>query len=485
MGAVLVETHTALVLAAGDRVYKAKKRVSLPFVDLSTPELRRLACSREVELNSRLSPDVYLGVATLAGVAGEPEEPVVVMRRLPAERRLAFLVTTRSPDVRDEVVKVARRVAAFHASLPVSTTAAAAASPASVQRTTITNLDELARTALEILDPADVQIARDLTATYIAGRHELFRHRMPAARDGHGDLLADDIFCLADGPRILDCLEFDASLRECDVLADVTFLAMDLERLAAPDLARVFLDTYSELAGASWPESLEHFYIAQRALIRAKVACIRDHEGDPDARAQAALLLRLALRHLRSAQCRLVLVGGIPGSGKSTVARRLADVCGLALLRSDVVRKQLHGISRTQWRPEAYARGLYASEHTEATYAELLRQARLILGHGDSVVIDASWLDPAQRSRAAALVAEMGAELVQLRCVTPVDVAERRVIGRSLLGSDPSDATPEVTRRMAADAAPWPEAQSLMTTEPVEQVLTVAARAVGCTGVAG
>lgn len=475
MRAALAETHTAVVVLAGDRAYKAKKPVRFPFVDLTTPELRRRACEREVALNRRIAPDVYLGVATLAGVPGVPDEPVVVMRRLPDDRRLSLIVAAHRDDARGEAVKVARLVAAFHATAETSRAVAAAAEPAAVARAVTRNLDELAAVIGHVVGPADVATARRLTERYLAGRRPLLAERVAFARDGHGDLLAQDIFCLPDGPRVLDCLEFDDTLRYGDVLADVAFLAMDLERLGGGDYARAFLDAYAEFSGATWPASLEHFWVAQRALVRAKVACIRAADGADDARADAHQLMRLALRHLRATRCRLVLVGGAPGTGKSTVAHGLADAFGLTLLRSDAVRKQLHGVPTSAWHPEAYGKGLYDAAHTDATYAELLRRAALALAHGDSVVLDATWLDPRQRARAAEVAAARHADLVQLRCDAPLDLARRRVLDRALTHADVSDATPDVAVRMAAGAPPWPEAHVVDTAGPVGLALTAAA----------
>ena len=279
--AALVETHTAVVVMVGDRAYKAKKPVRFPFVDLSTAALRRHACEREVELNRRIAPDVYLGVATLR-LPGEPGEPVVVMRRLPDECRLSALVAARRSDVPDETVKVARLVAAFHAAAPTSHAVAAAAAPDAVARAAAQNIQELDAARGAALDPADVDTARTLTERYVAGRGPLLRERAgTCARDGHGDLLADDVFCLPDGPRVLDCLEFDDTLRYGDVLADVAFLAMDLERLGGSDLARTFLDAYAEFSGTTWPASLEHFYVAQRALVRCKLRGVKNSPRSP------------------------------------------------------------------------------------------------------------------------------------------------------------------------------------------------------------
>ena len=175
-------------------------------------------------------------------------------------------------------------------------------------------------------------------------------------RDGHGDLLADDIFCLDDGPRILDCIEFDDRLRHGDVLADVAFLAMDLERVGAADLGGRFLSWYREFAAETYPESLAQHYVAYRAHVRAKVACLRASQGDTAAGDRARQLLRMTEDHLKPGPGRAHHRRRATWYGKSTLAAALADRLGWTVLRSDEVRKDLAGIGHTTPAASATAR---------------------------------------------------------------------------------------------------------------------------------
>ena len=163
--------------------------------------------------------------------------------------------------------------------------------------------------------------------------------------DGHGDLFAEDVFCLPDGPRILDCLEFDPALRDLDRIDDVACLVMDLERLGDPDAARLFLDTYLSISGDRPPASLISRYLAYRAFVRAKDASLPGAAETSGGRAEK--LLQLARRHLHEAPVSLVLLGGPPGTGKSTVSRTMAASLGFAVLSSDEVRKELAGLPPT------------------------------------------------------------------------------------------------------------------------------------------
>lgn len=481
-----VETHTGVVVFLGDRAYKLKKPLDLGFVDNSTRALRQEACRVEVELNRRLAPDVYLGVGGLQDPDRDAPEPVVVMRRLPPERRLSALVRGEEA-AESHVAEVARLLADFHRTCPITDVAREAAGPEATLGRWEDNHAGLAPYLPAIPDPAVPGLADEVVGAardYLAGRTALLEARIEAgwARDGHGDLLADDVFCLDDGPRVLDCLEFDPRLRQGDVLADVAFLAMDLERLGRPDLGHSLLGTHRDLLGDDWPASLAHHHVAYRAQVRAKVAAIRAAQGDAASVAAVRELLEIAREHLRAGEVRLVLVGGLPGTGKSTLGSALAGPLDAEVLRSDTVRKEQAGLDPARPATAAVGEGLYRPELVEATYDELLSRARGRLEAGTSVVLDASWSDAGARERARAVARDTSATLVELRCVTSPDLARRRIAARAEAGGDPSDATVEVHEAMAARFAPWPEAQPVATDVGVEvagrRVLDLLGRAV-------
>jgi hypothetical protein len=479
-GAAIAETHISVLVSVGDRVYKLKKPVSLGFLDFSTREARERACHREVELNRRLAPDVYLGVADVLGPDGAPCDHLVVMRRMPAERRLAALVRAGEP-VEDVLTAIARRVAVFHAGEATSAEIASAGQREAVEANWNANFAQLAPFAGPVLDPETCARVETLVAQYLAGRGRLFERRIAlgAVRDGHGDLQAEDIFCLDDGPRILDCIEFDDRLRHGDVLADVAFLAMDLERLGAPAAAGWFLARYREFAGETYPDSLAHHYIAYRAHVRAKVACLRHGQGDLDAAVAARSLLDLTVRHLTDGRVRLVIVGGLPGTGKSTLAARLADATGWSVLRSDEVRKDIARLGHTTPAPAAPGEGLYRPELTDAAYTALLERARTALELGECVILDASWSDRRHRDAAAEIARATASDFTALECRAPTHVAEERIRRRLARGHDASDATPEVAAAMAARFDPWPEAKAVDTAAPVDSAVSQARAAVG------
>jgi aminoglycoside phosphotransferase family enzyme/predicted kinase len=525
--AAVTQTHISAVIFVGGLAYKVKKPVRLPFVDLSGRQQRLADCHAEVDLNRRIAPDVYLGVGRLpdpwpqgqrrtghpAGAgdrAGDGDcggdrdrdgdsdcggdrdrdgdgpkagdsagagagdsagelpggEPVVVMRRMPSGRRLSRLIAE-GQDVTGALAAIARQVAVMHGHEPPVHGYDLAGTMAALWRE---GREQLVPFEGDVLDGDEVDEMAGLAAEYLRGRAGMLaaRERAGQVRDGHGDLLTDDIFCLDDGPRVLDCLEFDVRLRLGDVLLDVAFLAMDLQAHGRPDLAELFLARYRELTRDDAPRSLVAHYVAYRAFVRAKIECLRHDQGETGAADRARTLSALCRRELRAARVHLVLVGGLPGSGKSTLAASVvADVAGdreWALLSSDAVRKELAGVPATTSCAAPYATGLYDPRHTAATYAELLYRAQSALERGNSVVIDASWTAEEHRQAARRLAASTSVALTEIECRADLDLCGHRLARRT--GPHPSDADPRVLQDMSAAAAPWPQAVPIPTEGP-------------------
>ena len=473
------ETHISWLVLTRDRVYKIKKPVTFPFIDLHDSRARERACQAEVDLNRRLSPDVYLGVGSFVEPDG-PTEPVVVMRRLPHERSLTFLLARGDPALPTRLNEIAQRMARFHEQAERGPRVDEDGTPRAVLRLWQRNLNELKPVAA-ILPGDELDQVEKLGDSYVAGRDELFVSRIEQERtvDGHGDLLAADVFCLDDGPRLLDCLEFDDSLRHVDALLDMASLAMDVERLGRLDLASHLLRCYQDASGDTWPNSLEHFYIAYRALVRAKVACLDAGGGDVESAATAAALLSLAREHVQAGAVRLVLVGGLPGTGKSTLATAASEATGWRLLRSDVVRKELAPMDLSTPATRDYGAGLYQPEQVDAVYSELLRRAEPQLRHGYTVVLDATWARRSWRDAARHLAARTRSELIELRCETPGEVAERRLAGRARDAVDPSDATPAIAQTMATIFEDWPESTVVDTRAPAAHALQAVLDGIG------
>ena len=470
----VVETHISTLFLTEDRVYKLLKPVANGFLDHRCSASRIDAANKEIKLNRRLAPDVYLGDAAVIE-DGELVDRMIVMQRLPADRSLTAII--RRGELSTEIIRsLARTIAVFHASLSPETGPTVPGSLQTQRQNWEDSFREMEPFVGHVLDAADNNRIVELVRTYLDTHGELFDRRITEGciRDGHGDLLADDIFVLDDGPRILDCLAFRDDLRIGDVLSDVAFLAMDLHRLAGPDAARELMRHYQEFTAEKHPASLAHHYVAYRAHIRSKVACLRWQQGEPQFAAVARMYHRLALDQLERAEARLVLVGGGPGTGKTTVANGLAELFGWTVLSSDLVRKNLatdnpdsHHIAK----PDV---GIYTADITDATYDELVREAKVLLGSGESVVLDASWTSAKQRDKAAEVAAEAQATFIAFECQVDPAVARERVARRLADGWSPSDATPEIVDHLAALHDPWDTARPLDTSRELQVTIAEA-----------
>lgn len=461
----VAETHSGVVVFLGDRALKVKKPVDLGFLDFRDVRRRREVCEREVELNRRLAPDVYLGVGEIVDPSGE-SEPVVVMRRLPDDRRLSTLVRT-GADVREDIGRIARTVATFHAAAVSSPAVQANGTLAALRRRWEANLGESATYAGRYITADDLAEITALVHGYLDGRADLFEDRIArgAVVDGHGDLTPDDVFCLPDGPRLLDCLEFDDRLRHVDRLDDVAFLAMGLEALGAEEAAEALVAAWVEYLDDPAPRSLLHQFIAYRAFVRAKVACVRAAQTGAEHAPEVDRLVRLTLRHLRAGAVKLVLVGGAPGCGKSTLAGAVADRLGMVAISSDRLRKEMAGLDPWSSAAAPVGQGLYDARHTAATYDELLHRAGMLLRRGESVVLDASWTHAHDRDRARATAAAAHADLVELRC----DVDPATAAARIAVRHDVSDADGHVAEELRRAADPWPSSHVIDTARPVAE----------------
>ncbi len=442
-------------------MYKRKRPIRTDFVDFSELSARRAACEREVDLNRRLAPDAYLGVADMT-LNSAVVDHFVVMRRFPEACRLSAMLSGSSAN--ELVCSVAELIAAFHQGPATGEAIAAASGYVAVKRLWQDGIAAIERRIDSVFDVHEVARLALLVSEYLQGRQPLFDARIAAgcAVDGHGDLQAEDIFCCDDGPQVLDCLEFSDRLRFGDRLNDVAFLAMDLERLGHRELAETFLRRYCDASGAAWPRSLEHFYIAYRAHVRAKVACIRHDQGDLFAAEAARSLHSLALMHLEAGRVRLILVGGGPGTGKTNLSRALGAEMKAVVLSSDVLRDEIQ--PRVDARPDGELNaGRYESERVDAVYRELLDRARALLAMGESVILDASWLEPDRRVWARDLASEAACPITELRCVCSQEIAEQRIEDRVAAGTDASEATVDVARWFDSQTKPWTEAHDVST----------------------
>lgn len=476
-----VDTHISHVFLTRTRAYKIRRPVRLSFLDFSSAGERLADCIREVHLNRRLAPDLYLGLAPLRmgrdgrvrvgnvgeAPSGDPAvvEHAVVMRRLADGRDLRSMLE-RGEAGAAHVDRVAARLAAFHAGhglgkpapFPSEQWLARTTAPARA------NTDALAEAPADLAPPPEIDEIRRLAAAFVEARRDDFDARRRDGRivDGHGDLHAEHVwFETADAPPLMiDCLEFRDDFRRIDAASDVAFLAMDLAYRGRPDLGARFLRRYARDSGDWHMFAVIDFFLSYRALVRAKVASLvaRDEALAPAQREHAVASARrhldLGLQFLKERPTgKLLLTCGIIGTGKTTVAEAIADECGAVVLSSDRLR-------RDPAQPAAPER--YSDESRSAVYARLLSEARHVVVSGRTAILDATYARREWREAAAARARELGSQAFLVETVAPRDAAIARLAARQAAAEDASEAGPELYDAMRAefeDTNEWPAAR--------------------------
>lgn len=459
----LVQTHISYVLLTDDSVYKLKKPVRFSFLDFSTLARRRHFCHEEVRLNRRLAGDVYRGVRALIrdgdgyrlGAEGEPGvvEYVVEMRRLPDDRLLDVMLARDAVDA-EMIDAIVQRLVRFHAEADSTAEVREAGDPRRILAAMDDDFLEMRRFRGQTIEAADDKAIADFCRGSLERFATLLKQRAAAGRvrDGHGDLHAEHI-CLTDPLVIFDCIEFNPAFRYRDVAAEVAFLAMDLEFRGHANLSKAFVDGYARAAQDPEIEQLVPFLKAHRAYIRGKVDSLTAEEAEVGQSARSALAesarrhFELAYRYTWTGVRGLVVVVGLSGSGKSTVAKALHARTGFTHLNSDVIRKQLAGVPLTSRGGANDEAGLYGSEQSARTYAQLyaLTAQELEAGHG--VIVDATFQHRAERDAIRRVAAGSKAPIVFVECACDVPEVIRRLRARQAADSDPSDADENVYAR--------------------------------------
>jgi aminoglycoside phosphotransferase family enzyme/predicted kinase len=452
-------THISVVFLAGPFAYKVKKPVNLGFLDFSTLERRRHFCEEEVRLNRRLAPDVYLGVVPVGRTGrglliegpGEVVEWAVKMRRLPEDATLQTHL--RRGEVGAELLKaLARKIASFHARAESGAHIFTFGRFELVARNARENFVQAAPQVGITLSRAVFDRLRGLTEDALARLRPLIESRAGRGvpRDTHGDLHLDHVYHFPDRQPpgnlvIIDCIEFNERFRFADPISDMAFLVMDLAFHGRRDLGRTFGDEYFDASGDEEGRALLPFYLAYRAAVRGKVEGFELPEKEvPEAERSAAFAKArghwlLALGELETPGRRpcLVLIGGLPGTGKSVLAQQLAERTGFRLIRSDQVRKELAGLAAGESARAALDEGIYTAAWTERTYAECLARAEQLLFEGDRVIIDAGFAQEAKRRAFLEAAASLGVPALLLICQAGADVVRQRLDSRR---GDASDA---------------------------------------------
>ncbi len=476
------ETHISQVFIVGDRAFKLKKPLVLPFVDYGTPARRREMCLREVALNRRLAPDIYLGVRSVVpsddGVALSDEgaadaiDYVVEMRRYDEQQTLASRLN-RGELRREEVTDLGARLADFHAGCqPVRDELDR------VRHEVERNLGELPAAAELHAETERIRMLSRLLRRYMKAHASELRDRAGrgCVRECHGDLRSEHVV-LGDSPAIVDCVEFDPRLRTLDVSDDLAFLVMDLTALGGERFADQLIEGYRGAGGDTGEDSLLSFFGVHRALIRTKVLLVRSAQHQPESAAhghlsvRARALLSVAERFAWRARGPLaIVVCGVPASGKSHLAAALAQEAELPWLSTDVVRKRLSGLRPTARAP----RSQYREEINRETYAELGRRAA-VAARDRGAVVDGTFRHRGDRDAFMRTFAD-AAPLRYIECRAPDEVLRHRALAREHDPGRVSDATVDVVMRertswQPLDEVPERQRTAVRTDQPLDRIV--------------
>ena len=442
----LRRTHASLVFLTPAEVFKIKRAKHYGFFDYSTLERRRHFTSEEVRLNRRAASSVYIGTLPVfrdaQGISLVREAGIVDwavrMRRLPEEQNLAGLLGRRALD-HDHLDAVARFTAEFHRK-------ADRALPGefdSIARNIRENFEETTPFVGRFLKERIFAQTRDAQERWLAEKAAILKARPRV--DGHGDLRLDHVYLLSEGVVLIDCIEFLDRFRIADPALDAAFLAMELLQEGRPDFAEHFLARYAFESDDYDLYALIDGYMSYRAWVRAKVSSLlaADSAAEPPlaqkkAR-EAAFLFDVAAQCLaspgtgsRTTQRRLIAVGGLIGSGKSSLARALGRSLSVPVLGSDVTRKRLARLPLEAEGPAA----IYTTEFTARVQLEMVRRARVVLESGRSVILDSTFAAREFRTRVRELSESLGARFLFVECRAPEPLLRQRLRERTRSTSD-------------------------------------------------
>ena len=463
-GGKRIDTHASMVFLGADRALKVKRAVRLPFLDYSTLENRKRACEEELKVNAGNAPELYRRVVAITrnsdgsleiGGSGTPVEWAVEMTRFDESQSLDRVAASRTIDP-SLAMAVADAILRSHDNAPRTDGESWLASiPPIIARNTakFRTVRGLDAAAIDQLDAASRGSATTLQSLLRQRAEQGFVRRC------HGDLHLANIALLDGRPLLFDAIEFDPVIATTDVLYDLAFTLMDLIHFNQDAAASTVFNRY--LAGAG-DEGLDGLgllplFLSVRAAIRAHVLFMKsEHGGESDAVWQEAKrYFDLAGRLITPPPPLLVAIGGLSGTGKSVLARGLAGLIepspGAVIIRSDVVRKHLFGADETTALPES----AYQSDTTKRVYDALSSTAQRVLAQGCSVVLDAAYLQEAERTEIADLAATHGVRFVGLFLTADLPTRLARIEQRK---GDASDATRNVALKQetfAIGAVDW------------------------------
>lgn len=438
----LVQTHISYVFITGDFVYKIKKPVNFGFLDFTTLEKRKHFCEREVVLNKRLSPEIYLGVEPVTtdgkrffiNGPGEVIEYAVKMRQMPQYRMMDVLIKDNKIDQRI-IDRIVQKLVPFYAQAATGPEIDFYGEIPQVRFNIEENFAQTEGYIGRALTRERFETIKSYSLSFFEKKVDLFQERIKSGkiRDGHGDLYSANI-CIADDVYIYDCIEFNERFRYGDVACDIAFLAMDLDFHRLGDLSGYFIDRFVELSGDRSLIDVLDFYKCYRAYVRGKIHSFSADSkeiGEEDrgrSLSTARKYFALAYRYAGGKRKPVLLVFfGLIAGGKSTMAKVLGKKLNIVPLNSDEIRKKMAGLAPTERRLEPFGQGIYNADFSRSTYTRLREEAAARLEMGESVILDASYKDRAERMALIQMAEELDIPYCFVYCHCPEEETKARL----------------------------------------------------------
>ncbi len=466
----VIETHISWVLLTGDFAYKIKKPVTLGFCDFSTLEKRERFCREELRLNRRLAPHIYLDVVAISGTperpqldgSGTPIEFAVKMRQFPQHALLSD-VLARGELLPQHVDQLASEIAELHSNAEVALSGNRFGSLSSIRDPMVENFEHLLKSRAVGPSRPTVERLKVWSEREFELRQETFtvRKRNGFVRECHGDLHLGNLILEAQRVTLFDCIEFNEDFRWIDVMNEVAFVVMDLEDRGRADLAHLCLNAYLERTGDYAGLAVLPFYSTYRAMVRAKVDCIRAEQAAMDRSTNDAAIrdgladefhryLEEAERFTDRPRPVLIITHGLSGSGKTFGCQPLVEQLGAIRVRSDVERKRLADIPALAGSGSSVDEALYSSEMSRRTYARLGELAEEIVQSGFTAVVDGTFLRCDDRRTFRRLAEQLGVPFVILNFQAAGPTLRHRIRERLTHQHDASEANLEVLAQQIA-----------------------------------
>jgi aminoglycoside phosphotransferase family enzyme/predicted kinase len=446
------ETHISWVILTGPFAYKIKKPVKLEFIDASTLENRRRLCEEELRLNRRYAADLYVDVVPIVrvegrvsvGAVGPAIEYAVRMKQFDAASELLTLLKANDVSL-NEVLALAELLADFHLRAPIASETRMHPKTQHMFDAVLGNLAQLIAHLEQVEPPVALSQLIDWTHDNARALEASFQLREDSGciRECHGDLHAANIVRWQGHLIPFDCIEFDPNLRWIDVMNDLSFLVMDLVSRQRFDLAFALLSRYLEVTGDYDGVPLLRFYAVYRALVRAKVDALAAEQLPQRAGELHDRLLqriRTAAGWIAPQRPILILMHGPSGSGKSWLSERLVPPLAAIRVRSDLERKRLAGIKPHLSAAAGLRQGIYSAEFSHRAYGRLADCAESCLRAGFNTIVDAAFLDVADRELFRHLAVRLRAACVIVACQGDPATLAARLMERSRARKDASDA---------------------------------------------